>query len=74
MKKKFAELIRIDNDRVITKEEDDEFLYTLQNGLLLALKERGRLNEMQYRHAEEKLRSQRRDRAKRLLQEREKRK
>lgn len=70
MARKFAELQRIDHDHKITKETDYEFLYHLQNGLLLALKEQGRLSEMQYRHAEEKLKAQRRDRARRLMQER----
>ncbi len=70
MARKFAELQRIDHDHKTTKETDYTFLYHLQNGLLLSLKEQGRLNEMQYRYAEEKLRAQRRDRAKKLMQER----
>lgn len=71
MAKKFAELQRIDNDHKITKDTDDEFLYHLQNGLLLALKEQGRLNAMQYRYAEERLKQQRRDRAKKMMEKRE---
>ncbi len=39
----------------IRMDKDAAFLYQLQNALLLALKERGHLNEMQYRHAAEKL-------------------
>ena len=59
MEKK-ARLQGIENNRRITKETDSEFLYTLQSGLLLALKERGRLDEMQFRHAERALREQQR--------------
>lgn len=70
MARKFAKLQRIDNDHKITKDTDYEFLYHLQNGLLLALKEQGRLNEMQYRTAEERLKQQRRDRARKRMQER----
>lgn len=66
MRKQFAQLQRIDHDRNITKDTDWEFLYPLQNGLLLALRERGTLNVTQFRQAEEKLRQQRRDRAKKL--------
>lgn len=51
MEKK-ARLQGIENNRKITKKTDSEFLYALQSGLLLALKERGRLDEMQFRHAE----------------------
>ncbi len=61
MAKQFASLERIENDRKITKETDYEFLHHLQTGLLLALKEQGRLNEIQYRHAQEKLNQQLRD-------------
>lgn len=68
MAKQFAKLQRIENDRRITKETDYEFLYQLQNALLLALKERGRLSQMQYRHAEERLQAQRRDRARKLME------
>lgn len=68
MAKRFAQLQRIENDRPITKETDYEFLYTLQNALLLALKEQGRLTQMQYRHAEERLQAQRRERAKKRME------
>lgn len=57
---KKAMLQGIENNRNITKETDSEFLYALQSGLLLALKERGRLDEMQFRHAERALREQQR--------------
>ena len=68
MARKFAKLQRIDNNEVITKDTNYPFLYHLQSALLLALKERGRLNAMQYRYAEEKLKQQRRDRAKCMLE------
>ena len=59
MEKK-ATLVQIENDHKITKESDYEFLHLLQNGMLLALKEKGYLNEVQYRYAEQKLKDQRR--------------
>lgn len=65
---KFAEFQRIDNDEVITEEKHYDFLYHLQSAMLLALQERGRLNTMQYRHAKEKLKEQRRNRAKNILE------
>ena len=58
-----AVLRYVENDRRITEEQDAKFLYLLQNAVLLALKEAGRLNEMQYRYAEEKLKTQRRENA-----------
>ena len=58
-----AVLRYVENDRRITEEQDAKFLYLLQNAVLLALKETGRLNEMQYRYAEEKLKTQRRENA-----------
>ena len=72
MARLFAQLQRIDNTNVITWENHYEFLYHLQNALLLALRERGRLDAMQYRHAEEKLKQQQRDRMKNI-QEKEQR-
>ena len=68
MRKKFVALQRIDIDRRITKDTDHEFLYHLELALLLALKERGTLNAMQCRQAEERLNQQRRDRARKLVQ------
>ena len=67
MAKQFAVLQCIDNNEGITQENHYEFLYHLQNTLLLALREQGRLNTMQHRHAEEKLKKQRRDRAQNIL-------
>ena len=52
-------LERIENNRRITREIDGELLYEYQKSLLLTLVESGRLTEMQYRYAEEKLRQQR---------------
>ena len=69
MAKKFARLDRVENNEPITGENNYEFLYQLQSGLLLALREQGRLSPMQHRHADEKLRKQRRDRAKRKQEE-----
>ena len=71
MERRFAELQRIDNNEAITKENHYEFLYHLESAMLLALREQGRLGAMQYRHAEEKLKQQRRDRAKKILKKEE---
>lgn len=68
MAKRFAVLQRIDHNEPITKETHYEFIHHLQNALLLALREQGRLNAMQYRHGAEKLRQQRRDRARCILE------
>ena len=68
MAKKYARLDRVENNEPITGESNYEFLYQLQSGLLLALREQGRFNAMQHRHAEEKLKQQRRDRAKHILE------
>ena len=67
MARRFAELQRIDDNEAITKETHYEFLYHLQSAMLLALREQGRLNTMQHRHAEEMLKQQRRDRTRNLL-------
>lgn len=69
MVKKFAELQTIEHNEEITGDTHYEFLYHLKKALLLALRERGRINAMQYRHAEELLKRQRRDRAKMILKE-----
>lgn len=61
MAKQYASLEAVENNRKITKETDYEFLYHLQSSLLLALKEEGRFNEMQYRHAQHRLNQQRRE-------------
>lgn len=69
MARKFAKLQRIEHNESITSESHYEFLYQLQHALLLALREQGRLSPTQLRHAEEKLRKQRRDRARRKQEE-----
>lgn len=69
MAKKFAKLDRIDHNEPITRESHYEFLYQLQSALLLALREQGRLSPMQHRHAQERLKQQRRERAKRKQEE-----
>ena len=71
MERKFAKLQQIDHDERITREGHDAFLHLLQSALLLSLRERGWLNTMQHRHAEERLNRQRRERAKMLLQQEE---
>lgn len=66
MERHFTVLERVENDREITSDWAGPFLYHLQNGLLLALKARGRLNELQYRRAQERLDRQRRTEGERL--------
>lgn len=53
-----ARLLDIENDREITKEADSQFLFEYQRAVLLTLKDKGILNEIQYRYAEEKLKKQ----------------
>lgn len=53
-----ARLLGVENNREITKETDSQFLFEYQRDILLELKEKGVLNEMQYRYAEEKLKKQ----------------
>lgn len=69
MARKFAKLQWIELNEPITKENNYEFLYQLQHALLLALMEQGRLSPMQHRHAEERLKKQRWDRAKQKREE-----
>lgn len=51
-------LLGVENDREITKETDSQFLFEYQRAILLELKDKGVLNEIQYRYAEEKLKKQ----------------
>lgn len=44
-RKQYAVLQRIENDHKITRETDREFLYDLENALLLALLEDGTLTD-----------------------------
>ena len=53
-----AVLVAVENDREITKETDSRFLFEYQRAILLELKDKGVLNEIQYRYAEEKLKKQ----------------
>ena len=69
MERKTVTLKQIDHDHRITRETDSDFLYTLESALLLALKERGQLNEMQYRHAGQQLKIQRREYARKNREE-----
>ena len=43
-----ARLIKIENDREITKETDSQFLFAYQRAVLLTLKDKGILEEEQY--------------------------
>ena len=65
-RKKFAVLQNIENDRKITREENSEYIYNLENALLLSLLEDGTLTQMQYRQASEKLKRQRREQRKEI--------
>ena len=56
-----VKLVKIENNQTITKEVYVDFFHELQRGVLLSLKEEGKLNEMQYRNAEEALKMQQRD-------------
>lgn len=53
-----AVLQTIENNREIVWDSDSEFLFEYQKAMLLALKELGTLDEMQYRYAEETLKEQ----------------
>ena len=55
MRRTFAQLQGIDLGHRITKETDHEFWCCLQDALLLALVELGRLNNVQYRAAKKRL-------------------
>ena len=55
-----AVLQTIENNREIIWDSDSEFLFEYQKTMLLALKELGTLDEMQYRYAEAELKEQRR--------------
>lgn len=61
-----AILQKIEYDRRIARDTDSEFLFEYQRAVLLALKEIGTLNEMQYRYAENSLKNQRRTSAKKI--------
>lgn len=56
-----AKLIQIEDNQTISGDAYADFFYELQRGVLLSLKEEGKLTEMQYRNAEEVLTEQRRE-------------
>ena len=56
-----AKLVKIEKDQTITRDLYFDFFYELQCGVLLSLKEEGKLTEMQYRNAEEAVKEQRRE-------------
>ena len=58
--KEQAILQTIKDNREILWNTDSEFLFEYQKAMLLALKELGTLDEMQYQYAENKLKDQRR--------------
>lgn len=62
-----AVLQSIENNREIIWDSDSEFLFEYQKAMLLALKELGTLDEMQYRYAEATLKDQRRQYVKKKL-------
>lgn len=68
MSRAFASLERIENDHRITRDTEERFLHRLQSGLLLALKEQGRLSQAQYQYAQEQLDRQRRESARKPLE------
>ena len=51
-------LVKIEKDHAITKKTDARFLMEYQRSILLELKERGALTEMQYRNAVEAIERQ----------------
>lgn len=53
------EFRKVEENRPITRERDVDFIFQLQCGVLLSLKEDGFLTQMQYQRAEEKLKEQR---------------
>lgn len=53
-----AVLQTIENNREISWDSDGEFLFAYQKAMLLALKELGTLDGMQYRYAEAALKEQ----------------
>ena len=55
-----VKFIKVEQNRSITREMDSDFFYELQRGVLLTLKDMGKLTEMQYRNAEETLKEQKR--------------
>ena len=69
MKGKFAQLHHIKHNERITRDTHYEIWYKLEQALLLALRERGTINVMQYHLAMEGLQQKRVDRTRRLKEE-----
>lgn len=55
-----TKFVRVKDNRAINRQTDSEFFFECQRGVLLSLKEIGTLTEMQFKHAEEILKEQRR--------------
>lgn len=53
-----AKLLQVTQNEELTSTSNPKFWFTYQRAVLLALKELGLLNEMQFRSAEEILRNQ----------------
>ena len=68
MKRQIPSLCFIEHNEAITEETHYNFLFHLQSAVLLALRERGRLNATQHRRAEEMLKQQCLARAKNILE------
>lgn len=51
--------IKTEDNQPITPDAFADFFYELQRGVLLSLKEDGKLSQMQYRNADEALKEQR---------------
>ena len=68
MKAKFAELLYIDNDQTIDRNTHDELWRYLEQGLLLALRERGSINLMQYHLAMELLKQDQLERPRKRME------
>ena len=71
MAREFSQLIDIWENHEIRPDTDYEAYYHLEHGLLLALRESGTLNTVQYHLAEQGLRSQRAERTRRIRRESE---
>ena len=66
---KFAELKRIEHNEKIARDSHYDVWYNLELGLLLALRERGTINVMQYHLCEKELQKQRIERTRRLKED-----
>lgn len=71
MAREFPQLIDISENQEISPDMDYEAYYHLEHGLMLALRESGMLNTVQYHLAEQELRSQRAERTRRIRRESE---